>query len=139
MLFTLQVMLESFSNVNEIHSYSLSWFFFLHSVSANAKLSPKLTNLKEGWALVPSRLGFPIPVNVAKLLANPQPLFDVNSDVKFDLYTLKNREEPQVLVLGDVESIKSSNFNKSLPTRIYVHGWQEHGSTMKNMFNDGEH
>lgn len=106
---------------------------------ANAELLPSLKNLKEGWALVPSRFGFPIPVNVAKFLASPRPFFDVNSDVEFDLYTLKNKEEPQILVLGDVESIKSSNFNKNVPTRIYVHGWQEHGSTMKRTFNDGEH
>ena len=34
-----------------------------------------------------------------------------------------NPDEPQILELGDLEGLKSSNFNPKLPTKFYAHGW----------------
>ena len=50
--------------------------------------------------------------------------FDVNRDVQFDLYTLRNPTKPQILKINDANSIDKSNFNRDLPTRIFIHGWQ---------------
>lgn len=108
------------------------FYFFFNLVIANT------LDLKEERVFVPNQFGYPIPVNVSEVLASSQPYFDVNNDVRFDLYTMKNKDEPQILVLNDIDSIKSSNFNRTLPTRIYVHGWQEHGSVIRKTFNDGE-
>lgn len=100
---------------------------------------PSTKDLKDDWTLVPSRFGFPIPVNVTEVLASSAQLsFDPVKDVKIELYTLTNKDEPQILVPNDIASITSSKFNKSLPTRIYIHGWQEYFGNMKKCFNDGD-
>lgn len=104
----------------------------------SAELS-SLKDLKDGWTLVPNRFGFPTPVNVTEALASsPHPLFDPVEDVQFELYTLENRNKPQILASYDVTSITSSNFNKSRPTRIIIHGWQEYFGNMKRVFKDGK-
>ncbi|XP_075224466.1 pancreatic triacylglycerol lipase-like isoform X2 [Lycorma delicatula] len=56
-------------------------------------------------------------------------LFHPEKDVHFWLYTRYNYENYTVLNLGNVSSIKNSNFNFSLPTKLLVHGWLSSGST----------
>lgn len=86
---------------------------------------------------MPTRSGIPIPVNIESAFSQPQLLFNVENDVVFELYTLKNKHEPQILSTQNISTITSSNFNKSLPTRFYIHGWQEYAGTMKKYFNEG--
>ncbi|XP_075225625.1 pancreatic triacylglycerol lipase-like [Lycorma delicatula] len=50
-------------------------------------------------------------------------LFHPEKDVHFFLYTRSNSEKYTELTLGDISSIKNSDFNFSLPTKILVHGW----------------
>ncbi|KAM7348132.1 lipoprotein lipase-like [Cochliomyia hominivorax] len=46
-----------------------------------------------------------------------------SGNVKFYLYTKDNPTEPQELVINNVDSVKKSHFNKSLQTKIIIHGW----------------
>lgn len=87
--------------------------------------------------MVPTRSGIPIPASIASAFSQPQLYFKVENDVVFELYTLKNKQEPQILSPKNISTITSSNFNKTLPTRIYIHGWQEYAGIMKSYFNDG--
>jgi len=105
-------------------------------VLATINASPLNLETEDGWTWVPTRSGIPMPVKVASAFSGPQLLFNVESDVVFELYTLKNKKQPQILKPGNVSSVTSSNFNQSLPTRIYIHGWQEWAGNMKNYFND---
>lgn len=51
------------------------------------------------------------------------PYFDVDQDVRFELYTPKNPKEPQMLTLNNYTTVKQSNFNWWHQTRILIHGW----------------
>lgn len=93
---------------------------------------------ENGWEWIPTRSGFPIPVNLARAMSKPQPLFNVENDVVFELYTLKNKVQPHILSPYNIHSITTSNFDGSLPTRIYIHGWQEYMGIMKKTLNDGK-
>lgn len=72
------------------------------------------------------------------IIAVVQSDFVVSDDdeVTFELYTLKNPSNPQMLSLRSLQSITSSNFDRHIPTRIYIHGWQE-WHNMKLLLNDG--
>lgn len=67
----------------------------------------------------------------------PKQLFEVENDVKIELYTLKNPTEPQLLVINDTNSIKESNFNPGVPTRIFIHGFMSKGE-LKDYLTDGK-
>lgn len=74
------------------------------------------------WVLVPSSNGSIIRVNLALEMRQMEPDFSPEKDVAFELYTLKNVDKPQILSTNDITSITKSNFNKNVPTRIYIHG-----------------
>lgn len=118
--------------------YSFFTFFFVCSknlVLANAKL----TDDNDDWVYVPNRNGMLERVNKTMALSQVQPFFSAESSVKFELYTLQSQRKPDLLIPNDIESIKKSHLDKSRPTRIYIHGWQEWGGLMKGVFNRGEH
>lgn len=66
----------------------------------------------------------------------PEQLIDVEKDVRIELYTLKNPNEPQLLHINDLNSIEKSNYNLKNPTRIFIHGFQSNGGLTK-IFIDG--
>lgn len=68
----------------------------------------------------------------------PKQFFVVENDVQIDLYTLKNPTEPQILVINDTNSIKESNFNPEVPTRIFIHGFQSEGE-LRDSLTDGNY
>ncbi|XP_057366474.1 pancreatic triacylglycerol lipase-like [Daphnia carinata] len=45
------------------------------------------------------------------------------SSVFFNLYTRQNPFEPQILKVGDLESLQQSNYMASLPTKMVAHGY----------------
>lgn len=45
------------------------------------------------------------------------PFFDIEQDVRFELFTRKNPKEPQILTLNNYTTVKQSNFNWWYPTR----------------------
>lgn len=59
--------------------------------------------------------------------------FNVDTDVQFHLYTLKNPTIPQILSMNNTNSFVESNFNYEVPTRILVHGFQSNGELRKIM------
>lgn len=97
-----------------------SWFFYCFQFKIPASINASPLNPKDdnnGWTWVPTRSGIPIPINLANALSAPQLLFNVENDVAFELYTLKNKHEPQILLPNQISTITSSNFNRSLSTR----------------------
>lgn len=68
----------------------------------------------------------------------PDDLFMVEKEVSIDLYTLKNKNEPQILIPNDIKSIEESNFNKNIPTRICVHGFHSKKGALRNAFVNGK-
>ncbi|CAG9854489.1 unnamed protein product [Phyllotreta striolata] len=53
------------------------------------------------------------------------PEFDPQRDTIFELYTRKNPTNPQILLTGNENSIRSSNFDFTKPTIIFFHGFLE--------------
>jgi len=53
------------------------------------------------------------------------PFFNAERDVRFLLSTRQNRNSPQQLTFGNVQSVLNSHFDRSRPTRILIHGWFE--------------
>lgn len=51
------------------------------------------------------------------------PYFDVEQDVRFELFTPSNPTQAQLLTLNNYTTVKQSNFNWWYPTRILIHGW----------------
>lgn len=53
----------------------------------------------------------------------PESFFDAISDTRFLLYTQNNPDTPQLLELGNTDSIEASYFDPANPTRTTIHGW----------------
>lgn len=51
------------------------------------------------------------------------PAFDPARDVQFELYTLQNPNQPQLLTLDNYTTVEQSHFNWRHDTRILIHGW----------------
>lgn len=51
-------------------------------------------------------------------------------DIGFFLYTRENPNEPVSLRLGDVLSLRASNFSYHLPTKVLIHGWTDNGNSL---------
>lgn len=66
-------------------------------------------------------------VAIDKASNESTPYFSVETDVIFELYTRKNPTEPQFLSLNNYTTVRESNFNWRLPTRILIHGWYSEG------------
>lgn len=100
-------------------------------------------NLKKDdrWEWMPTLSGIPIPINLANPLSQPQLLsFNAKDEVSFELNTLKNDYTRQILLPGNMRTFTESNFNKSLPTRIYTHGWMEYnGMNVRKYLHDGKY
>ncbi|XP_062555874.1 pancreatic triacylglycerol lipase-like [Armigeres subalbatus] len=52
-----------------------------------------------------------------------EPLFDPETDVIFRLFTRSNTESAQIIQWDNPDSLLSSNFNPTHPTRFTIHGW----------------
>lgn len=63
--------------------------------------------------------------------------FNPETGVEFQLFTLTNPSEPQVISPLNLTTIEASNFNASNPTRFFAHGWKSNGSLI-DKFADGE-
>lgn len=104
------------------------WFFDL-AIEAKAV---------ENWVWIPSTEdGGRTKVSLAEIEAQAQPYFHVTDDVTFELFTLKNPYNAQIISPSNLTSITDSNLNPNVPTRISIHGWQERGA-MRKAFLDGK-
>lgn len=57
----------------------------------------------------------------------------IEFNVLFFLFTRKNPEHGQKLEIDSLESVTQSNFNATNPTRIIIHGWQNHKASPVNV------
>lgn len=76
---------------------------------------------------VHDELGYLHKVDVETVINESLPFFSFHQDVRFELFTPKNPKEPQNLKFRNETSVELSNFDKSKPTRIFVHGWSSEG------------
>lgn len=90
--------------------------------------TPPKPDIHSEWTLIPDEEGKLHMVNVKSALNEPQPFFNVESGVIFELYTAANPQTPHILFPGDVTSLAHSYFNRHHPTRFVVHGWNSKGS-----------
>lgn len=79
------------------------------------------------WTLIPDEDNNLHLVNVISALNEPQPRFNVEIGVIFELYTKDNPHDAQILRPDDLASLASSYFNASRPTRFVSHGWNSKG------------
>lgn len=88
-------------------------------------------------------LGFNPETDIDSLENAPLPFFSVDEDVRFELYTMKNPKEAQVLELNNYTTVKKSHFNWLRPTRIIVHGWMSDETFVSDFadafFDKGKH
>lgn len=77
--------------------------------------------------MIPDENGNMHMVNTFSAMNEPVPFFNAHVGVIFELYTLRNPVEMQVLHTGNVAELANSYFNGSRPTRIVVHGWNSRG------------
>lgn len=52
------------------------------------------------------------------------PILKPERDIGIFLFTRKNPNEPVTLKVGDIVSLRKSNF-KNVPTKIIIHGWTD--------------
>lgn len=57
------------------------------------------------------------------------PHFDAYRDVRLLLVTRNNLGNPQQLQFRNLLSVQQSSFDRTRPTRVLVHGWQEDDSS----------
>lgn len=79
------------------------------------------------WSMIPDEDGNLYMVNTAEALSEPQQPFVAHTGVIFELYTLDNPTNAQILHTGNAQELAASNFNPARPTRFVVHGWNSRG------------
>lgn len=88
------------------------------------------------WCLVPDSDGELQLVNTLVALSQPVPHFSPRFGVRFELFTLRNIDQPQLLNALDLDALHSSDFNPNRPTRFVTHGWRA-GGWLTEMFVKG--
>lgn len=90
-------------------------------------------HLKPRWTMIPDGDGKMYLVDLNSYDAGKAPLWNVEADVIFMLYTPKNPTVGQKIKI-DANVIRDTNFNPDVPTRIIIHGWNnDHKSTVNTL------
>lgn len=76
------------------------------------------------YVKIPDGFGGMKYVNLAVEEQEISPTFNIAQDTRFLLFTRLNPTIPQELRANDINTIHSSHFSPSRPTRILIHGWQ---------------
>lgn len=66
------------------------------------------------------------PSNLPNVFA---PTLTLERDIGILLFTRKNPNEPAILKIGDIVSLKNVNF-KNVSTKIIIHGWTDSGKSI---------
>ena len=113
-------------------------------IQINIPIPPPKT-VDSDWHLVPDEKGNFYLVNVDEALINQPKTRSSNAYnyVHFELYTIHNPRERQLLYLNTPDSVRNSNYDASKPTRFVVHGWNSIGHVTdvfcEGYFEDGHH
>lgn len=75
------------------------------------------------------------PIDEILAAEEPEPawLFNAERDVRFFLLSRLNPTIGQPLLFRDLTSLRASNYNPSLPTRVIIHGFQNDASSDVNI------
>uniref|UniRef100_A0A336MMA5 CSON003612 protein n=1 Tax=Culicoides sonorensis TaxID=179676 RepID=A0A336MMA5_CULSO len=68
-------------------------------------------------------------ISIAELSTVENYKYEAYNDIEFELYTQKNPEVHQRVLIDDPSSLHNSNFNPLHPTRILIHGCCTNGSS----------
>lgn len=80
--------------------------------------------------LIPLMISFVVDTSPVQDI---EPAFDARSDVRFLVFTRLNPLVGQVVQLGNIESLRATNYDASRPTRVIVHGFQNDASSDVNI------
>jgi hypothetical protein len=61
-----------------------------------------------------------------------EPSFNARNDVRFLVFTQANRLIGQVVQLGNIGSLRATNYDARRPTRVIIHGFQNDASSEVN-------
>lgn len=89
------------------------------------------------WTMIPDESGQMHMVNTFSAMNAPIEPFNLHTGVIFELYTLRNPTEAQILHTGNLAELADSYFDPSRPTRFIVHGWNTNGGVTTS-FQKGE-
>lgn len=65
---------------------------------------------------------------------SPETFFNPASDIYFRLYTSDNPTTAQTITLTNPNTLTTSNFNASNPTKVIIHGWNNNGNSPLNVW-----
>lgn len=107
--------------------------FFFKKAPVVVEDPPEINN--ENTTYVQDVMGnmYKVDINEVKNVSSPS--FSAETDVTFELYTLENPTEPQILSLQNFSAVFESNFHWYKPTRFFIHGWNSHGSHTPKFIN----
>lgn len=97
--------------------------------------NPPPEQIDAEWVLIPDEEDKLHLVNVVSALNEPQPMFNPELGVIFELYTYRNPHRPQILRPDDVALLAHSYFNPNRPTRFVSHGWNSKGDLTTSFSN----
>jgi hypothetical protein len=61
-----------------------------------------------------------------------EPSFNARTDVRFLVFTQANRLDGQIVRLGDIGSLRATNYDVRRPTRVIIHGFQNDATSEVN-------
>lgn len=95
---------------------------------AAASCQPHIGFDNNEWTMIPDTEFnmYMIDLNNATT-SEPVPHFDATTGVIFELYTLHNPFDAEILQIGKIPELFVSHFNGTRPTRIVLHGWNTNG------------
>lgn len=114
------------------YSFIIQFLFYnsaaIHAFNLSVLFPPSVTKIdKANVTLIQDELGYFHEVDIEKVINEPTPDFIPHKDVHFELFTPKNPKEAQIIQSQNASELKSTNFNKNLPTRLMIHGWYSQG------------
>lgn len=124
---SIQLSNEFHINGTEIHNLNSSNFLFVDDNSSDEATSIYADDDDEDsdfTIIYDKEYGYKkIPLSEMAQSDEIIPAFDAARDVRFELYTPKNLNQPQLLTLDNYTTVEQSYFNWRYNTRILIHGW----------------
>ncbi len=112
----------------------------IHTVGANPlnRINNQIEAIEktEDWRLIPDADYNLHLVNINDVPAEMEPLFVGERDMIFRLFTSSNPITPQIIQIRNDAQLQSSNFNPTLRTRFFIHGWTQGGPDTANIYRD---
>lgn len=85
------------------------------------------------FEMVPDHDGRMHIIDINAIEAEPEPLFNSDTDTIFLLFTRRNRSTPQRLTF-DMNTVRGSHWNPAGGARFIIHGWNQNQNAGLNQF-----